>query len=315
MTKKIIEFDSKSLSFGKVSSKASKFLGHLLIFLIVTLLLTIIVYLLFALFFRTDTERQLKREISMYQRVYPMFAPKERMIGDAISLLQYKDNDIYGQVFHSIAPSVDPMSSLGFVFTSDTIPDTKWTSYTRDKSDQLIATASKIDEAFVEIYEALATNQAPPPMLLPIKNIHYPQIGASIGQKYHPFYNAYVMHDGLDIIVTRGIDVLATGDGTVINASSSRTLGNTIEISHAGGYKTVYAHLEKMNVRKGQNVKAGQRIGSVGMSGKASAPHLHYEVRRDSLLLNPIDCIFAAVSPEEYANMLYMSVNTKQSMD
>lgn len=313
--KKIIEYDSKSLSFGKVTTKFGKFLGHLLTFLIVTLILSIFVYILFALFFKTDTERQLKREIAMYKRVYPLLEPKERMIGDAISLLQYKDNDIYTEVFHSKAPNVDPMSSIGYLFTSDTIPDTKWTSYTRDKSNELVATAADIDKAFIDIYHALGKRESLPPMLLPIKDISYTQIGASVGQKYHPFYNAYVFHSGLDIIVSRGTDVLATADGVVSSAVNSRTTGNTIEIAHNGGYTTLYAHLEKMNVRKGQSVRAGQLIGTVGMSGKASAPHLHYEVKRDSTILNPIDCIFGTISSEEYANMLYMSVNTKQSMD
>jgi murein DD-endopeptidase MepM/ murein hydrolase activator NlpD len=77
----------------------------------------------------------------------------------------------------------------------------------------------------------------------------------------------------------------------------------------------VYAHLESMKVRSGQRVRAGQQIGTVGMSGQAVAPHLHYEVRKDGAALNPVGCFFASVSPDEFANMLYMSVNTMQSMD
>ena len=68
-------------------------------------------------------------------------------------------------------------------------------------------------------------------------------------------------------------------------------------------------------MRAGQKLQAGQKLGTVGMSGKAFAPHLNYEVRRDGEFLNPVNCIFASVTPDEYTNMLYMSVNTKQSMD
>lgn len=310
------EFDSKSLAFGKARGKLSVWLFRAGLFIAITMLLAVVVYLLFSLFFSTDTERALKREIAMYERLYPRFTPREELIGDAVALLQYKDNDIYEQVFHSTAPNVDPMGDLHLLYAVDTIPDTKWTSYTRDKSSALVEQAARIDEAFADIFSALSREDTPcPPMSLPIPGVSYPQIGASVGQKFNPFYKAYVSHDGLDIIVTRGTAVFASEAGTVLRAESSRSSGNTVEIQHPSGYTTIYAHLERMTVRKGQSVKRGERIGTVGMSGKASAPHLHYEVRRDSLILNPINCIFASVSPEEYTNMLYMSTNTKQSMD
>ena len=70
-----------------------------------------------------------------------------------------------------------------------------------------------------------------------------------------------------------------------------------------------------MNVRAGQRVRAGARIGAVGMSGQAFAPHLHYEVRKDGAGRDPVGFFFASVSPSEYVNMLYMSANTLQSMD
>ena len=87
------------------------------------------------------------------------------------------------------------------------------------------------------------------------------------------------------------------------------------EIVHEGGYVSVYAHLESASVRRGQKVKAGQQIGTVGMSGNSFAPHLHYELRLDGKTLDPINYFFGSVTPSEYANMLYMSSNTQQSMD
>ena len=68
-------------------------------------------------------------------------------------------------------------------------------------------------------------------------------------------------------------------------------------------------------MRAGQTVKAGQQIGTVGMSGRSFAPHLHYELRLDGRTLDPVNYFFGSVGPAEYANMLYMSANTQQSMD
>ena len=86
-------------------------------------------------------------------------------------------------------------------------------------------------------------------------------------------------------------------------------------INHGNGYKTRYAHLADVVVRKGRKVKKGTKIGSVGVSGNSFAPHLHYEVLRDTLILDPVNYLFASVTPEEYLNMMIMSVSTGQSMD
>ncbi len=311
-----LEFDPKSFSLGKARVK----LGHVLLvfagYLLATLTLAVLVYCVFAIFWRTDVERELGREIRMYEQLYPSFAPKEELLRDGIANLQHKDNEIYDQLFHSNAPEADPALSGDFMSASSSLPDAMLTSYTHDKADSLLAVSAGVDAAFERVFRILSRNESPvPPMRLPVDGITYSQIGASTGMKMNPFYKAYVYHEGLDLVVARGTPVLAAASGTVQRVQTSKKLGKTVEILHDGDYTTVYAHLESVSVRTGQRVGAGAKLGTVGMSGKASAPHLHYEVRRSGEFLNPINFIFASVSPAEYANMLYMSVNTKQSMD
>ena len=316
MRKKMMEFDPKSFSFGKVRVKIGRVLLVSVAYLLATLALAVLVYCVFAIFWRTDVERELGREIRMYERLYPSFAPKEELLRDGIASLQHKDNDIYEQVFHSNAPEPDPMAGLDFMFGSASVPDAKIAAYTRDKADSLLAVSADVDAAFMKIFRLLSSSEnAVPPMRLPLDGITYSQVGASTGRKMDPFYKAFVFHEGLDLIVARGTPVKSAAGGTVQKVQTSKKLGKTVEILHDGGYTTVYAQLESVSVRAGQKVDTGQRIGTVGMSGKAFAPHLHYEVRRDGEFLNPVNCIFASVTPAEYANMLYMSVNTKQSMD
>lgn len=314
--RKIFEFDEATILFGKVSHRIWKILRIALLYLMFTFTLAVLCYAAFALLFRTDTESRLRREIKMYESQYPSMLPREELLGDAIAHLQHKDNEIYGQVFHSDAPSVDPAGSIGLVASSDTIPDTRLTSYTRDKADLLLKEAQGVDLAFAKVFKALADSTTLlPPMTLPLRGITYPQIGASSGRKINPFYKAYVFHEGLDFIVGRGTPVYASAGGTVQSAKSSKGTGNSIAISHADGYVTVYSHLENMMVHSGQRVRRGQQIATVGMSGQSSAPHLHYEIRHDGQALDPVHYIFASVTPDEYANMLYMAVNTMQSMD
>jgi murein DD-endopeptidase MepM/ murein hydrolase activator NlpD len=88
-----------------------------------------------------------------------------------------------------------------------------------------------------------------------------------------------------------------------------------VEIDHGNGYVTRYAHLADVEVRKGRKLTKGSRIGYVGVSGNSFAPHLHYEVLRDTLILDPVNHLFASVSPDEYMNMLIMAASTGQSLD
>lgn len=316
--RKLFIFDTENFHFGQVPRKIGRTLVTLFIYMLLTFTLAVLVYLAFSLVFRTDTERRLRREIRMYERLYKDLEEREELLGDAIAGLQHKDNDIYALVFHSPgAPMLDPLDRADAVSAADTIPESRLSEYTRDKVNALMRQSKAVDAAFERIFQALTDSALVlPPMSLPIADITYPQVGASAGRKMNPFYKAYVYHEGLDLIVSRGTPVLAAADGTVTSAVvSQKGQGRTVRIAHAGGYETVYAHLESINVYVGQTVQAGTKIGTVGMSGQAFAPHLHYEVRKDGVAKDPVGFFFASVSPAEYVNMLYMSISTLQSMD
>jgi len=95
-------------------------------------------------------------------------------------------------------------------------------------------------------------------------------------------------HDGIDIATAPGTPVTAAADGTVAYADELRGYGRVIILSHADGYATVYAHNRENRVREGERVHRGQTIATVGESGRASAPNLHFEVRKDNTARNPL---------------------------
>ena len=125
-----------------------------------------------------------------------------------------------------------------------------------------------------------------------------------------------IRHDGLDLIAHSGEPVYSVADGIVREVVKSRKgLGNQVVIDHGNGYRTRYAHLADVEVAKGRRVRRGTRLGYVGVSGNSFAPHLHYEVWKDTVALDPVNHFFASLSPEDYVSMLVMSVSTGQSMD
>lgn len=311
-------FDDNDIRFRKKKTSVWAVIRRILMFFVASVSMAILYYILFALVFSTDEERKLKQENRMYAKEYPELARKEQLISDVVDGLQARDDRIYEDIFHTSAPSMDPLSSISYLDGLDSIQDNDIVRYSADKLDAMNAAASRVEENFRRVMAVVSDSSGyvMPPMTNPLKNFSFAQTGASVGNKINPFYKVSIRHNGLDLIAPSGEPVYASADGIVSNVTRSRRgLGNVVEIDHGNGYRTRYAHLADVEVRKGRVLKKGTRIGYVGVSGNSFAPHLHYEVLRDTIVLDPVNHFFASVTPEEYVNMMIMSVSTGQSMD
>lgn len=289
----------------------------ILVFFVVSISLAIVYYVLFALVFSTEEERRLKVENRLYEQEYPEMAQKEMLLADVVEGLKVKDDKIYEEIFNTKAPDMEQFSSLDFLMALDSIPDSDIVTNSSGRLDVLERSAGRVEENFQKVVEALSQDDfVMPPMTNPMKEFTFAQTGASVGDKINPFYKVPMKHNGLDIIAPAGEPVYAVADGVVKEIIKSRKgLGNVVVIDHGNGYLTRYAHLADIEAKKGRKVRMGTRIGYVGVSGNSFAPHLHYEVLRDTIVLDPVNHFFASVTPEEYMNMLIMSVTTGQSMD
>ena len=118
-------------------------------------------------------------------------------------------------------------------------------------------------------------------------------VTASFGWRIHPITNKKKYHNGIDLRAKRRSDVYATADGIVrfVQDKNKGNFGRMIIISHNFGFETLYAHMRFTHVKVGDVIRKGQIIGKSGNSGLSSGPHLHYEVRYASKVLNPIDFI------------------------
>jgi len=112
-------------------------------------------------------------------------------------------------------------------------------------------------------------------------------ISSRYGERSDPFTGERVQHRGLDFAGTRGTQVLSVASGVVIRASRQAAYGNMVEIDHGNGYRTRYAHNDQLVVKPGDHVTAGQIIALMGSTGRASAPHVHFEVLKDGATINP----------------------------
>ena len=129
------------------------------------------------------------------------------------------------------------------------------------------------------------------PAIFPVDNGNK-RLTSNFGYRRDPFSNKYKFHDGHDYSARIGTDVRTTANGRVKKSKYWGTFGNYIEIDHGNGYVTVYGHLSKRNVQKGDKVYRGQKIGEVGNTGRSTAPHLHYEVKHRNKAVDPSSYYF-----------------------
>jgi hypothetical protein len=307
----------KDFKFKKERPSVWKIIRKILVFFVASISLAIVYYVLFALVFSTEEERRLKIENKLYEQEFPQLAQKEMLLADVVEGLRLKDDRIYEEIFNTSAPDMEQFSSLEFLMGLDSIPDTDIVITSAGRLDVLESSATRVEDNFKRVMEVIEDKDfVMPPMTNPMKEFTFAQTGASVGDKINPFYKVPMKHNGLDLIAPAGDPVYAVADGVVKEVIKSRKgLGNVVVIDHGNGYVTRYAHLADVEARKGRKVRRGTRLGYVGVSGNSFAPHLHYEVLRDTLVLDPVNHFFASVTPEEYMNMLIMSVTTGQSMD
>lgn len=112
-------------------------------------------------------------------------------------------------------------------------------------------------------------------------------ISSYFGYRSDPFHGNTTWHKGIDFVAPEGTDVMATAAGVVVFAGVKDGYGNVVEIGHGDGLVTRYGHNSKLVVKVGELVRKGQVIAKVGSTGRSTAPHVHYEVLRDGLFLNP----------------------------
>lgn len=164
----------------------------------------------------------------------------------------------------------------------------------QSKKEDLQGILAQMDQDQATIEHEIIQSESVPSSGVPVKfNGHFiwpcrGPITSPFGMRYHPIFHVYRMHTGIDIGVPSGTPIHAAATGTVITAQYLKGYGNTVIIDHGGGVSTVYGHASKLLVSAGEHVNQGQTIALAGMTGYATGPHCHFEVRLRGKVQNPI---------------------------
>ncbi|PLX10275.1 MAG: peptidase M23 [Marinilabiliales bacterium] len=323
MAKTKYVFNTKTLAYEELKRSKGQKAFRTFLFLITSLALAIVLFFITYTFFESPRERILKRELSQYELQTEIMNNRLDRMQSVLNELADKDDNIYRVIFEA-EPIPKEIRKAGFggadrYANLEGYDNTEILESTSKKLDKIASQIYVQSKSFDEVFK-LAKNKekmlASLPAIQPVNNTDLKRIASYFGYRIDPIYKVNKFHAGIDFSAPQGTEIVATGDGRVLKVKhSKRGYGNTIEIDHGYGYTTFYAHNSKIHVKKGEKVKRGQLIAEVGNTGKSTAPHLHYEVRKNNRTVNPIYYFFNDLSPEEYELLLNLSKLPSQSLD
>ncbi len=316
-------YDSDTLSYRKIELRKRDKIKQSLIFLSSAALFALLIVFIAFQFIESPKEKAQKRELDNMKLRYELLDKKMVQAEKVLEGIQQRDNDIY-RMYFEVNPIPEEQRRAGFggvnrykslegFENSDMIVDA--TKSMDILAKQLYIQSKSLDE-IINLAEDKEKLLASIPAIQPIKKEDLTRMASGYGWRSDPFTKARKMHKGMDFTAPKGVPIYATGNGVVKRADNRASgFGNHIRIDHGFGYVTLYAHLSKYNVRKGQRVKRGDLIGFVGSTGRSMAPHLHYEVHKDGNPINPINFYYGNLTPEEFKQMLQAASQENQSFD
>lgn len=267
--------------------------------------------------FDSPKEKRLKREVTQYQHRLESINKHVYRAEQVLADLEQRDDELYRTIF-GVEPLRDSIQFIPLLTdNTDVNPLLRSTSLRVDSlSNRLYVQSLSMDEVY-EMARNKQQRMATMPAIMPV-NKKNGKIVSGFGNRYHPILRTVRMHTGIDISARRGTPIYATGDGVVEEAGSSLDgfsgYGKICVINHGFGFQTLYAHLDKITVKKGQKVRRGEQIGTVGSTGLSQGTHVHYEVIQNNKKVNPVYFFFNDLSPDEYEQVIELANQENQCL-
>lgn len=295
--KKFYYFSKSKLKFVEIRNFYKKFLFLILFFAILVSFFVFGSFLVFNEFINPDSEiKALKRNNKLLKEKFENLLDKYENFSVTLETLRSKSQDL------RLKTNLDKFDEEGSIGTGGNVfePINSYNSseisdYVKDVENFVNKISIKINlekQNYSEIETALKENEKLYNVIPAIRPCEGTLL-EDFGMRFHPILKIRRMHNGVDILTDIGTNVYAPGSGIVDFVGWRGGYGLTLEINHGFGYRTIYAHLEKVIVKEGQKISRGDFVALSGNSGRlTTGPHLHYEVHHFGVALDPINFIF-----------------------
>ena len=314
------KFNPEDLNYRKLDDSLGARIWRIVIYVAAVVVIAVLLNVVYSLFFDTPRERQIRRENEMLLQEYEALSERKQMVDTVMQEVEQIDRDIYRVIFETEPVQGEDSHDAGLTYQNLLrTPDEEIVTTSARKLDSMIRHINRTESIYdILMIKGENRHEMLPsiPAIQPIENRDLTLIASGYGHRIHPIYKIPKMHNGIDFSAPVGTPVHATGDGLVQTVTSTeRGLGNQIVIDHGFGYTTLYACLDELKVRRGERLKRGDLIGTVGNTGLSVAPHLHYEVHLNGEAMNPINYFFLELSPGDYDRLIVISMMSGQSFD
>jgi len=262
-------------------------------------------------FFQSPKEYALRKENRAYRQQLSALMNKIEKMETTLNEISVRDDSLY-RVMYGLSPIPKEQRMVGYGGS-----DRYYNLRGYRNSDQIIYAAERLDNLGRKMYvehkslEKLAKKAElrekrlrSIPAIKPVSVLDFRYISSPYGFRFHPKTHRWKKHTGIDIVARYGTPVYATGDGVIKESFRDRYYGNMVIINHGFGYQTLYAHMRKAAVKKGDTVKRGQVIGYVGNTGLSTGTHLHYEVIKNGYRVNPKRFFSNDLSQSQYLQIV-----------
>ncbi len=311
-------FNPATLSFEKEKVTVKEILKRVLWFVASAIIFSVLILWIAFYLFTSPKEKILEKENSELRHALEEMDNRLNTMTVVMEDIKQRDDGVYRSIFET-QPLPDS-ERYPFALTQNNIAiDKKNISQVllqmNEKAD-LLTLQLLLQRRSLDTLQQLASTKSEMltsiPAIMPIKGVK--QISSGFGRRYHPILKVLRQHTGIDIAAPRGTPVYAAGDGTVSSDVGGSGYGICVIINHGYSYQTLYAHLSKKIVKPGQKVKRGEIIGYVGNTGLSMGSHLHYEVIKNGVYVNPVHYFFSDITPEEYEQILKSSKEVNQAL-
>ena len=322
MIRKKFQINPNTLELEQVEHGLTYWLRRSGLYILGGIVLGIFFLFLFLTFFPSPREKQLLKEKETLQAQLKMLNNQVDQMQLVMTDLQQRDDNLYRVLFdaepiplsirHGAQRKISYYEQIARMTNNQLAADL---TLKVDVLEKELYVQSKSYDEIIEMAKTREVRMENIPAIQPVLNKDLKRVASGYGVRIDPVYHVRKFHQGMDFTAPTGTEIFATGNAKVIFTGWKQGYGNTIILDHGFGYKTVYAHLYKSLVRKGQRVKRYDIIGLVGNTGKSTGPHLHYEVRLNDRPVDPRNYYFYDLSPEEYDQMIQLSNNFGQMLD
>ena len=322
MAKKKYKINPETLAMEQVEHGFRYWVRQTGIYILAGIVIGILFLYLFLTFFPSPREKQLLREKTSLESQLEVLNNQVDQMQVVMTDLQQRDDNLYRVLFgaepiplsvrQGAQRKIDYYEQLAQMTNSELAADL---SLKVDLLEKEIYVQAKSYDEVAQMAKEQEIRMENIPAIQPVMNKDLKRVASGYGMRIDPVYHVRKFHQGMDFTAPTGTEVFATANAKVDFAGWKQGYGNTVILDHGYGYKTLYAHLYKILVRKGQKVRRSDIIALVGNTGKSTGPHLHFEVRLNNKPVDPRNYYFYDLSPEEYDQMIQLSNNFGQMLD